>query len=69
LNNEVRCTHGATVGKVNPEEIFYLEARGIDPADAVRLIVTGFVEPILAHIPEAARDRIHHEVLHHLGEA
>jgi Fe-S cluster assembly protein SufD len=69
LNNEVRCTHGATVGKVNPEEIFYLEARGIDPADAVRLIVTGFVEPILAHIPDAARDRIHREVLHHLGEA
>ena len=69
LNHEVRCTHGATVGKVNPEEIFYLEARGIDPADAVRLIVTGFVEPILAHIPDAARDRIHREVLHHLGEA
>jgi len=69
LNNEVRCTHGATVGKVNPEEIFYLEARGIDPADAVRLIVTGFVGPILAHIPDAARDRIHREVLHHLGEA
>ena len=69
LNNEVRCTHGATVGKVNPDEIFYLGARGIDPAEAVRLIVTGFVDPILAHIPEAARDRIHREVLHHLGEA
>ena len=68
LNNEVRCTHGATVGKVSPEEVFYLGARGIDPADAVRLIVTGFVEPILAHIPEVARERIHHEVLHHLGE-
>ena len=69
LNNEVRCTHGATVGKVNPEEIFYLGARGIDPANAMRLIVTGFVEPILAHIPDTARDRIHGEVLHHLGEA
>jgi Fe-S cluster assembly protein SufD len=68
LNNEVRCTHGATVGKVSPEEVFYLGTRGIDPADAVRLIVTGFVGPILAHIPDAARDRIHREVLHHLGE-
>ncbi|MBI5867098.1 MAG: Fe-S cluster assembly protein SufD [candidate division Zixibacteria bacterium] len=68
LNNEVRCTHGATVGKVSPEEVFYLGARGIDPAEAVRLIVTGFVEPILKHIPDGVRERIHGEVLAHLGE-
>jgi hypothetical protein len=40
----VRCTHGATVGKVDPDQIFYLGARGIEPADAMRLIVTGFVD-------------------------
>jgi Fe-S cluster assembly protein SufD len=67
MNNEVRCSHGATVGKVNPEEIFYLESRGIDRADAIRLIVTGFVGPILDHIPEYTRERLHDTVLERLG--
>ena len=68
MNNEVRCTHGATVGKVNPEEIFYLQSRGINQADAIRLIVTGFVGPILDRIPEFTRERLHHAVLQRLGE-
>ena len=67
MNNEVRCSHGATVGKVNPDEIFYLESRGINRADAIRLIVTGFVGPILDHIPEHTRERLHDTVLERLG--
>lgn len=68
LNNEVRCTHGATVGKVDPQEVFYLGSRGIEPSEAVRLIVTGFVGPILDRIPDAVRDRVHGLVLSHLGD-
>lgn len=55
LNNEVRCTHGATMGPIEPEYIFYLMARGIPRADAVRLIVEGFVDPIMARLPEGLR--------------
>lgn len=40
--NDVRCTHGATAGEVDEEMIFYAQARGIDRATAVRLIVEGF---------------------------
>lgn len=68
MNNEVRCTHGATVGKVDPEEIFYLESRGLGRADAIRLIVTGFVGPILDHIPEHTRAPMHQTVIERLGD-
>jgi Fe-S cluster assembly protein SufD len=45
--NEVRCTHGATVGPVQPDELFYLRSRGLDPATAEAVIVMGFFEQVL----------------------
>lgn len=52
--NEVRCTHGATAGPVDKEQVFYLMARGLARDDAVRLIVEGFFEPVLQRITLAA---------------
>jgi Fe-S cluster assembly protein SufD len=46
-NNDVRCTHGATVGKVSPEHLFYLQSRGIPVDEARRLIVFGFFNQVL----------------------
>jgi Fe-S cluster assembly protein SufD len=46
-NNDVRCTHGATVGKVSDEHLFYLQSRGISREDARRLIVYGFFNQVL----------------------
>jgi len=69
LNKEVRCSHGATVGKIEPEEIFYLESRGIGREEAVRLIVGGFVAPIADRVPEVARERLREIVLHRLRGA
>ena len=40
--NDVRCTHGATAGRVDEEMIFYLQARGVRKETAIRLIVEGF---------------------------
>ncbi|MCL4543164.1 MAG: Fe-S cluster assembly protein SufD [Chloroflexi bacterium] len=51
--NEVRCTHGATAGPVDEEQIFYMMARGLDRTAAVRLLVDGFFEPVLQRIPLA----------------
>ncbi|HZR98587.1 MAG TPA: Fe-S cluster assembly protein SufD [Chloroflexota bacterium] len=57
--NDVRCTHGATVAPVDPEQVFYLETRGLPHDDAERMIVEGFFEPILAEIPaESIRERM-----------
>jgi len=51
LADDVRCTHGATVGKIDPELVFYLRSRGISIDEAERLVVEGFFEPIMQRIP------------------
>ncbi len=50
LANDVRCTHGATVGRVDREQLFYLQSRGLSRAEAERLIVRGFFQDVLDRI-------------------
>ncbi len=58
LADDVRCTHGATVGKIDADQVFYLRSRGIPKVDAERLIVEGFFDPIMQRIPfEGVRER------------
>ena len=58
LADDVRCTHGATVGKIDPELVFYLSSRGIPKKEAEMLVVEGFFEPIMQRIPfEGVRQR------------
>ncbi|RXK54941.1 Fe-S cluster assembly protein SufD [Oleiharenicola lentus] len=52
--NDVRCTHGATSARVDREQEFYLEARGIKPAQAKELLVFGFFEEVLGKIENEA---------------
>lgn len=51
LADDVRCTHGATVGKIDDNELFYLLSRGIPKAEAEQLIVMGFFAKIMERIP------------------
>jgi Fe-S cluster assembly protein SufD len=48
--NDVRCTHGATAGQVDPEMVFYSQARGIPSETAKRLIVEGFFSNVYDRI-------------------
>ncbi|MFC1613794.1 Fe-S cluster assembly protein SufD [Gemmatimonadota bacterium] len=48
--NDVRCTHGATVGRVSDEQLFYLMARGIGRSEAERLLVYGFFNEVLGRV-------------------
>ena len=58
LADDVRCTHGATVGKLEQEPLFYLKSRGIPQREAERLVVEGFFDPIMQRIPfEGVRTR------------
>jgi Fe-S cluster assembly protein SufD len=58
LADDVRCSHGATVGKIDENELFYLLSRGIPHKDAEELIVMGFFTPIMKRIPfEGVRNR------------
>jgi len=50
LANDVRCTHGATVGRVDREDLFYLMSRGLRRPEAERLIVRGFFQDVLDRI-------------------
>jgi Fe-S cluster assembly protein SufD len=50
LANDVRCTHGATLGRVDREQLFYLMARGLSRAEAERLVVRGFFQDVLDRV-------------------
>lgn len=61
LADDVRCSHGATIGKVDKDQVFYLTSRGIAQADAEQLIVEGFFDPIMQRIPyEGVKERFLH---------
>ena len=58
-NHRVRCSHGATIGKIDQEKLFYLQTRGIDEPTAKRMITEGFLEPLfIAPWQELIRERI-----------
>jgi hypothetical protein len=61
MANDVRCTHGATLGQVDREQLFYLMSRGLPRHEAERLIVRGFFQDVLNRIElEPVRDALAH---------
>ena len=54
LADNVRCTHGATSGQINEDEMFYLRSRGIPPKVAQRLIVSGFLNEVIQRLDQPA---------------
>ena len=56
--DQVKCSHGASVSSINPEQLHYLRSRGIPAGEAEKMIVSGFTEPVLERFPvESARGR------------
>ena len=47
----MEISHEARLGSIGEEEIFYLATRGLSEAQAIRLVVNGFAEPILKELP------------------
>lgn len=68
LNEEVTCTHGATVGPIDPMELFYLNSRGIAGREAVQMVVSGFVATTLKLVPDDLRERVARIVQERLEE-
>jgi Fe-S cluster assembly protein SufD len=52
--DDVKCSHGSAIGRVDEDALFYLRARGIDAAAARALLVRGFAAEVLAALPEPA---------------
>lgn len=61
--DNVKCTHGATVGQLDANEVFYLQSRGIDAASARSLLVHAFAQEIFAQVPiESLQQRLSDEL-------
>lgn len=54
--DDVKCSHGTTVGKLNEDEQFYMRSRGIPEEEAKVLQMISFVAPVLENIPEDSTD-------------
>jgi Fe-S cluster assembly protein SufB len=48
---DVDLVHEATVGKISDDQIFYLQSRGISEEQAIQMIVSGFIEPLMKELP------------------
>ena len=55
--DDVKCAHGATVGQLDDEALFYLRARGIDPAAARSMLTHAFAREVVERIPHAGLRR------------
>jgi Fe-S cluster assembly scaffold protein SufB len=54
-----RAAHSSSVGPIDESQLFYLESRGIGAEEARKMIVLGFLEPVVARVPlESARERL-----------
>jgi Fe-S cluster assembly protein SufD len=63
----VKCTHGATIGQIEENALFYLQSRGIDEVSARRLLLLAFASECLDRMkPGAARDHTEHLIHEHL---
>ncbi len=68
--NQVSASHGATTGKIDEDQLFYLMVRGISREEAERIIVQGFFEPVLQRIPlENLRTRLRRSIVRRMRGA
>jgi Fe-S cluster assembly protein SufD len=55
-NNDVKCSHGSTTGRLNDEELFYLQSRGLSTEEAREMLVIGYFEDLLGPALEKFRE-------------
>lgn len=61
--DDVKCSHGATAGRVDDEQVFYAQARGLTRKEAVRMIVAGFFQQVFDRITlESVREALGHAI-------
>ena len=66
--NDVKCTHGATIGRLDAEAMFYLRSRGLSEPQSRALLISAFAGEVLDRIPAPAlRAALRREVAHRLG--
>ena len=62
-NSDVKCSHGASIGRIDREKLFYLMSRGMDETEATRIYVKGFFEELIQKMKiKELRDNMHNLV-------
>ncbi len=64
--NDVKASHSATVSRVTPEDLFYFQSRGIDPTEARRMYIFGFLSDLTAKI---ADEKIRTQIVDHIEKS
>ncbi len=68
LANNVRCTHGATIGKIDKSQLFYLRSRGLSQLSSERIIILGFLEGVLSKIDDSnLKTKVHDKITRQLS--
>ncbi len=66
--DDLKCSHGSTHGNLDPDQLYYLRARGISEAEARRMLIMAFYDEVIGRIPyEFMRDRVHENITQKLG--
>jgi Fe-S cluster assembly protein SufD len=66
--DDVKCSHGCTIGQLDKEALFYLRARGLDEKAAKSLILIAFAEDTFEHIPfDFVKEELHHLITSRLS--
>jgi Fe-S cluster assembly protein SufD len=60
--DDVKCSHGASTGRLQPEQLFYLAARGVPEAEARALLVQAFADEMMDGLPDGARETVRRRV-------
>lgn len=66
-NNDVKCSHGSTTGKLNEEELFYLMSRGFPRMEAEKLLIAAFFEDVMDLAHKEVQEEIRRTIQHRVG--
>ncbi len=60
--DDVRCSHGSTTGRIDPAQLFYLATRGLSPREAAQVLVVAYFQELVDQMPEFMREPILREL-------
>ncbi len=62
-NDQVKCSHGSTVSRLEEEKIFYMRSRGVSEEEAEKKLIEGFYHPLLDNLSEESRNELHKRLM------
>jgi Fe-S cluster assembly protein SufD len=67
--DDVKCSHGSTTGKIDAEQLFYLQSRGFSDNEAKSMLVQGFYDELIVRVPEVVQEALRQKVTERIRES